>query len=500
MVQLGKTVSVSSLLVFGTTTSLLAKIVYELKSVGKDGEEKYFRKPWAMTSIMFLGMSMCLPLAYYQERRTKKRSPAEDPLLSFDEAGPGGPRRSHLREVALLALPTAFDLVATVLMNVGLLYVTASVYQMMRGAEMLFAAAFAITFLGRKLNIYHAAGIVCCVVGISLVGTSSILSGEGSSTHTVTPQQMLLGMGLIITSQAVQAAQLTFEDFFMADLAIPGVKIVGYEGLLGAAATLGIMMPAAYFLPGPEGEGIHEDMVDTLAMISHSRLLQAVLAVDMCCLLLYNVAGMAVTGHLGAVFRTVLETMRTLFVWLVDLLLFYCHVGQLGESWSVYSWLQAAGFVVLVSGTLVYRHGDHEAQRRLLAEALALHSEPPGGADTEGGQQREEPGASTRGGAVYSLYGTTNGPATNMYGGVTSPLLVPHHAGGAAGGSSLPIAFTGSLGASQPIDAMAPSRMSFRATQTIAAGSYSRSLQAGSYLARSPRTRNGGAGGQQGHE
>ena len=42
----------------------------------------------------------------------------------------------------LLAIPTVFDLIATVLMNIGLLSVTASVYQMMRGAEMLFAALY----------------------------------------------------------------------------------------------------------------------------------------------------------------------------------------------------------------------------------------------------------------------------------------------------------------------------------------------------------------------
>ena len=34
----------------------------------------------------------------------------------------------------MLSIPTFFDLIATILMNVGLLYVTASVYQMMRGA------------------------------------------------------------------------------------------------------------------------------------------------------------------------------------------------------------------------------------------------------------------------------------------------------------------------------------------------------------------------------
>lgn len=43
--------------------------------------------------------------------------------------------------------------------------------------------------------------------------------------------------------------------------------------------------------------------------------------------------------------RTVLETTRTLFVWLLGLLLFYTPLGfgKLGESWSVYSWIQAAG-------------------------------------------------------------------------------------------------------------------------------------------------------------
>ena len=76
-------------------------------------------------------------------------------------------------------------------------------------------------------------------------------------------------------------------------------------------------------------------------MISHSPAIAVTLAVDMTALMLYNVAGMAVTGHLGAVFRTVLETGRTLFVWIVDLMLFYGNVAgeaKLGESWSSWSW------------------------------------------------------------------------------------------------------------------------------------------------------------------
>ena len=98
-------------------------------------------------------------------------------------------------------------------------------------------------------------------------------------------------------------------------------------------------------------------------MIRHSPTIATVLAVDGAALMLYNVAGMRVTGAAGAVFRTVLETSRTLFVWIVDLDLFYGGVGggDLGESWTTWSLMQAAGFAIMVAGTLVYGRGDDAA-------------------------------------------------------------------------------------------------------------------------------------------
>ncbi|GAX82542.1 hypothetical protein CEUSTIGMA_g9969.t1 [Chlamydomonas eustigma] len=383
--QFGKTASIGGLIAFGTTTSLFAKIVYELQSIGSNGETKYFHKPWAMTTIMFIGMSFCLPLAYLEESKKKQHKPnVEEPLLG-DMVPPA--KRNELRENLMLAIPTFFDLVATILMNVGLLYVTASVYQMMRGAEMLFAAFFAVTFLKRHLNKYHLLGLLCCLCGITLVGSSSLLSGEGSSTQVISQEQMLMGMALIIISQAVQAAQITFEDFFMADMDIAPMKIVGFEGVFGMIGTLLIMAPITYYLGGVEGEGIHENIIDTWVsgegiheniidtwvMIRNSSKLQTILVVDMFALLMYNLAGMMVTGHLGAVFRTVLETMRTLFVWLVDLYLYYNGWG-LGESWTPYSWLQAAGFMVLVCGTLVYKQGDAMDSQKEMDEALAVQA------------------------------------------------------------------------------------------------------------------------------
>lgn len=49
----------------------------------------------------------------------------------------------------------------------------------------------------------------------------------------------------------------------MADLAIPPLKIVGYEGVLGAATMLLLVLPVVQRLPGTDGQGLHEDSVDT---------------------------------------------------------------------------------------------------------------------------------------------------------------------------------------------------------------------------------------------
>lgn len=52
-------------------------------------------------------------------------------------------------------------------------------------------------------------------------------------------------------------------DFLQADLAIPPLKIVGYEGLFGSISMLFVMLPLVQHLPGVDGQGIHEDSRDT---------------------------------------------------------------------------------------------------------------------------------------------------------------------------------------------------------------------------------------------
>lgn len=64
-----------------------------MQSTGSDGHERYFRKPWFMTTIMFVGMSFCLPLAYLEER-SKKSQPAEPASDGSEPLLPGGQRHN----------------------------------------------------------------------------------------------------------------------------------------------------------------------------------------------------------------------------------------------------------------------------------------------------------------------------------------------------------------------------------------------------------------------
>lgn len=57
--------------------TLVCVTVYELDGPDLDGKTKLFRKPWAMTANMFIGMSFCIPLAYLEERRARKQAATE---------------------------------------------------------------------------------------------------------------------------------------------------------------------------------------------------------------------------------------------------------------------------------------------------------------------------------------------------------------------------------------------------------------------------------------
>merc|ERR1712176_837765 len=92
-----------------------------------------------------------------------------------------------------IALPSFLDLSNVVLSNIGLVWVSSSIYQMTRGSVVVFSAILSVQMLGRRLysHQYWAIGFVCSAV--VLVGIAGIkASGGGDSSLFET----LLGLSL----------------------------------------------------------------------------------------------------------------------------------------------------------------------------------------------------------------------------------------------------------------------------------------------------------------
>lgn len=58
----------------------------------------------------------------------------------------------------------------------------------------------------------------------------------------------------------------------------------------------------------------------------------------------FNAFGLAITRNLSATARSVIDTCRTLFIWIVSL----------GLGWESFKWLQLLGFAILVYGTFLF--------------------------------------------------------------------------------------------------------------------------------------------------
>jgi drug/metabolite transporter (DMT)-like permease len=134
-----------------------------------------------------------------------------------------------------LAIPAAFDIVGSSLMNVALTLIPASIYQMLRGMIIIVTSVMSIIFLNRKLFRHHWTSMAVIFTGVAMVGIAAILA---SKSEPVNP----LGILLLLISQLFSGGLYIVEEKLLGDYYLDPLKVVGLEGLWGFIMCL-IILP-----------------------------------------------------------------------------------------------------------------------------------------------------------------------------------------------------------------------------------------------------------------
>jgi len=348
---------VSCMITAGTVNTLTTKMQFTTMSINKDGVEAPFTKPWFATFNMLSAMAMvgvidkCIRTCCPAKKLAPDMSSGHEyTKLAADESK--GP--SHQKKVLMVSVPAAFDLLATAFCCMGMLYIPASIWQMLKGGSIIFCAMFSVVFLKRKLYAFHWLGLIIVVLGLATVGLSSVL-GDSQQPNAGSSGDLLFGMGLVALGQIVQAAQLIAEEYLMKDVDLPGMQIIGWEGIWGTGMMLLVVYPLLFLCPGKD-HGHMEDVVDTFTMVYNSTPLFGLVLVYLLSCASFNASGIAVTGALSATHRMMMDASRTSVIWVFGLTVHYRYDpnSPYGEAWTSYSYLQLVGFLILVIGQAIY--------------------------------------------------------------------------------------------------------------------------------------------------
>ena len=273
-------------------------------------------------------------------------------------------------KTVLLAIPACCDITGTTLMNVGLLFVAASIYQMTRGALVLFVGLFSVLFLKRKLHLYHWFSLFVVVLGVAIVGLAGALFTGDKNSPTAGSHQKgnaetlfllsrelatkaldpfvvrtIIGICLIAFAQVFTATQFCVEEWILENYALEPVRVVGWEGVFGFCVTI-VLQAILHFTVGVSktGRNGYFDAAEGYSQVLNNRLIAVTSVLIMISIGGFNFFGLSVTRSISATSRSIIDTCRTLFIWIVSL----------GLGWESFKWLQVVGFAMLVYGTFLF--------------------------------------------------------------------------------------------------------------------------------------------------
>ena len=316
---------------------------------------------WFITYGMFIGeMFSLIGYAITQiQKRQKEKSKINDESLITDGSEEGNHEPAKPEASNFIFASTAMcDLCATTLNTFGITYLSSSIYQMFRGFELLFIMLFSKIFLGNKIYRHHALGVGSVITGLFCVGLTAVIYKGADAKNPY------VGMLFLFCAQFFSSTQYTIQEKLIKAYSVNSFQLVGFEGLWGALVyTLMLFIfqhvncagwsetLQSLCIKNERNEWRLEDTLFAFRQMGENWKLMLAVITHVISIALYNFVGINLTQLVSSTARAIVDTVRTVFVWLFFLIPTPIRVDGGKED---FHFLQLFGFILLISGTLIY--------------------------------------------------------------------------------------------------------------------------------------------------
>lgn len=178
-------------LISGTFSALSCKFAYDTQAIGLDGTEKAFAKPIMMLMLMFFGM---FPSIFFWLIQQSRLPPEEREHVDYPT-------------ILILIVPSICDLLCTLLLLVAQLYITASLWQMMRGSIIIITALLKSFALNHRLRIHMWLGVGVITIAMILVASTTLFASNADSATATASKDPRIGVLLVIIGCIAQGVQ-----------------------------------------------------------------------------------------------------------------------------------------------------------------------------------------------------------------------------------------------------------------------------------------------------
>lgn len=229
----------------------------------------------------------------------------------------------------------------------------ASIWQMMRNATVIFVVIFTVVYLKKPVRGHSWVAVVLSMIGFVLVGSASMMVQNGPDfdrgVADSTVVNSLIGIVLLLVSLIFSGFQFAYQEKLFDNFVFDPRRLVGAESIVGSI-TLTLCLVITSRIPCPNKEmcttSIDDPSEGILALFA-SRELLFWAGCSALSIMVYNLSGLYLTKHVSSIFRIVMDSVRTIVIWVVCIL-----AGLEKFSWPCF-YLQAPGFLFLIAGNLV---------------------------------------------------------------------------------------------------------------------------------------------------